>query len=61
VYYGWAGVNVDGKGARIEHGEGRGGGVWPMVMSIGFNPYYNNTVRSVVGFSNEGHKWEGGC
>jgi len=53
VYYGWAGVDVDEKGARIEQGkgeEGRGGGVWPMVMSIGFNPYYNNTVRSVVGF-----------
>lgn len=23
------------------------GAVYPMVMSVGFNPYYNNTVRSV--------------
>ena len=46
VYYGWAGINVDEMGAMTA---GKGG-VWPMVMSIGFNPYYNNTVRSVVGF-----------
>ncbi|KAL8882313.1 MAG: hypothetical protein Q9198_000672 [Flavoplaca austrocitrina] len=43
VYYGWAGVDVDAQGHRIE----RGGGVWPMVMSIGWNPFYKNTVRSV--------------
>lgn len=43
VYYGWAGVNVNDAGERQERG-----GVWPMVMSIGYNPYYNNTVRSVV-------------
>jgi len=34
--------------------------VWPMVMSIGFNPYYNNTVRSVVGFAHKGKAYEGG-
>ena len=45
VYYGWAGVNVDEGGEKTTGN----GGVWAMVMSIGFNPYYNNTVRSVVG------------
>lgn len=60
VYYGWAGVDVDEEGARVDQGEGSGGGVWPMVMSIGFNPYYNNTVRSVVGCPNKGHMWRGG-
>ncbi|KAK3095269.1 hypothetical protein FSP39_012503 [Pinctada imbricata] len=34
VYYGWA--NVDG------------GEVYKMVMSIGWNPYYNNTKKSMV-------------
>lgn len=59
VYYGWAGVDVDNEGNRIEiesheggdgkeGNEGKQGQVWAMVMSIGFNPYYNNTVRSVV-------------
>lgn len=51
VYYGWAGVDVDAEGLRVRGGkqEGGGGGVWPMVMSIGWNPFYKNTVRSVVG------------
>ena len=51
VYYGWAGIDVDEQGVRVveeKKEEGAKGGVWPMVMSIGFNPYYNNTVRSVV-------------
>ena len=76
MYYGWAGLDVDERGKRIEQGagglgvgtgveqeiergkgensEGEGGGgsgggtVWPMVMSIGWNPFYKNTVRSVV-------------
>ncbi|KAL9000713.1 MAG: hypothetical protein Q9169_000749 [Polycauliona sp. 2 TL-2023] len=47
VYYGWAGVDVDAQGMRIQ-GDGEAkGGVWPMVMSIGWNPFYKNTVRSV--------------
>lgn len=46
VYFGWAGVDVDAQGVRIKGGGG--GGVWPMVMSIGWNPFYKNTVRSVV-------------
>ncbi len=40
---------------RVENGEvekdaeGQDeGAVWPMVMSIGWNPFYKNTVRSVV-------------
>jgi len=56
VYFGWAGVGVEG-GLNREGEEGKGreeedeeemGGVWPMVMSIGWNPFYGNTVRSVV-------------
>ena len=45
VYYGWAGLNVDGHAKSKAQGE-----VFPMVMSIGWNPYYKNTVRSVVGY-----------
>lgn len=45
VYYGFAGLDVDGEGRRVEEGEGT---VWEMVMSIGWNPFYKNTVRSVV-------------
>lgn len=48
VYYGWAGINVDDQGRRLGSQDGKRGEVWGMVMSIGFNPYYNNTVRSVV-------------
>lgn len=58
IYFGYAGVDIDAHGRRIspvgvlasgekkyeqEHGR-----VWPMVMSIGFNPFYKNNVRSVV-------------
>lgn len=49
VYFGWAGVDVDDDGRRIGQEKGEeGGGVWPMVMSIGWNPFYGNSVRSVV-------------
>ena len=49
VYYGWAGVDIDDSGKRVQAGkEGTKGGVWGMVMSIGWNPYYKNKVRSVV-------------
>ncbi|KAI9844144.1 MAG: riboflavin kinase [Sclerophora amabilis] len=62
VYFGWAGLvskpdtdgaeasekldgsAVDGKGAEDLSGHGQ---VYPMVMSIGWNPFYKNTVRSV--------------
>ena len=39
------GEGGEGNGEVV--GEGNGG-VWPMVMSIGWNPYYKNEVRSVV-------------
>ena len=48
VYYGWVGVDVDDAGERVGRGGEKGGGVWAMVMSIGWNPYYKNEVRSVV-------------
>ena len=63
VYYGWVGVDVDEDGKRCGNDdretegkrEGQGeakakakSNVWPMVMSIGWNPYYKNTKRSVV-------------
>ncbi|KAL8681963.1 MAG: hypothetical protein Q9224_002058 [Gallowayella concinna] len=48
VYFGWAGVNVDDEGRRTDvEAKGKKEGVWPMVMSIGWNPFYKNSVRSV--------------
>ncbi|MCJ1336317.1 riboflavin kinase [Bachmanniomyces sp. S44760] len=53
VYFGWAGLNVNEKGEILKPGnDGEGkekvkGLVYPMVMSIGWNPFYKNTVRSV--------------
>ena len=44
VYYGWAGTGVDEEGNLMKCT----GVVKAMVMSIGWNPYYNNSVRSVV-------------
>lgn len=44
VYYGWAGVAVDESGKR----EGGAYGVWEVALSIGWNPFYKNSVRSVV-------------
>lgn len=54
IYFGFAGVDIDSQGRRVspvirggkpepDHGQ-----VWPMVMSIGLNPFYKNDVRSVV-------------
>lgn len=48
VYFGWAGVSVDEDGNPVEKGK-EGGVCMPMVMSIGWNPFYKNSVRSVVG------------
>jgi len=62
VYFGWAGIQLPaGHPAHpAESGEGgeevvvpgqkrREGWVqFPMVMSIGYNPFYKNTVRSAV-------------
>ena len=38
VYYGWA--QIGGKGSEV----------YPMVMSLGWNPYYKNEKRSAVRF-----------
>jgi riboflavin kinase len=40
VYYGWAGLSSSPA-------TGNTPAVYPMVMSIGWNPFYKNTVRSV--------------
>jgi len=40
VYFGWASVN--------------GGAVYPMVMSIGFNEFFNNTKKTMVEILNTG-------
>lgn len=52
IYYGWAGLDVSSDGERtsesVQTGPGIRGTVWPMVMSIGWNPFYKNSVRSVV-------------
>lgn len=43
-----AAATVSGsEGSQQQAGEQSRGSVYPMVMSIGFNPFYNNTVRSV--------------
>ncbi|KAI4216908.1 MAG: hypothetical protein LQ351_000857 [Letrouitia transgressa] len=51
IYYGWAGLDVSSDGERtsesVQTGPGIRGTVWPMVMSIGWNPFYKNSVRSV--------------
>lgn len=60
IYFGFAGVDIDAEGRRVlpvigeavsirrgKHEQERGR-VWPMVMSIGLNPFYKNDVRSVV-------------
>lgn len=59
VYFGWAGIQlpaghpeypVEGGGEGVVPREKRGRGwvQFPMVMSIGYNPFYKNTVRSAV-------------
>ncbi|KAH8776421.1 hypothetical protein F5883DRAFT_544681 [Diaporthe sp. PMI_573] len=58
VYFGWASLqlgkdhpNYRPASSSSPAGEGEGEGqagysIFPMVMSIGYNPFYNNTVRS---------------
>lgn len=60
IYFGFAGVDIDAQGRRVppvigeveasreKKQEKERGRVWPMVMSIGLNPFYKNEVRSVV-------------
>jgi riboflavin kinase len=44
VYFGWASLATPDEGK--EWTDGKTWRVWPMVMSIGYNPFYKNTVRS---------------
>ncbi|RPB23750.1 riboflavin kinase [Terfezia boudieri ATCC MYA-4762] len=46
VYFGWAGLDLGQKGNK-ELAKSASGNVFPMVMSIGWNPFYKNTKRSV--------------
>jgi riboflavin kinase len=43
VYYGWAGLDFP----SVDEADAKGH-IYPMVMSIGWNPFYKNTVRSIV-------------
>lgn len=42
MYYGWAGMDFNHDPSN------QSDTVYPMVMSIGWNPFYKNSVRSVV-------------
>lgn len=42
------GQKILANGAANSVGESQSQTVYPMVMSIGWNPFYKNTVRSVV-------------
>ncbi|KAK6508019.1 riboflavin kinase [Arthrobotrys musiformis] len=43
IYYGWAGLQSSECGSSSDKGDA----IFPMVMSVGWNPFYKNTVRSV--------------
>ncbi|RKU48604.1 hypothetical protein DL546_008724 [Coniochaeta pulveracea] len=45
VYFGWASVSLPDESGEFGDATDRWR-VYPMVMSIGYNPYYKNTVRS---------------
>ena len=63
VYYGWAGLNVDHEGTILPMPSSTSSTsttsasqastpasalhIYPTVLSIGYNPFYKNTVRSV--------------
>lgn len=49
VYFGWASLELPADHPNYQKASGGDGGkfaIFPMVMSIGYNPFYNNTVRS---------------
>jgi riboflavin kinase len=46
VYFGWASLQLPDEGKTWEDEGAKRWRVWPMVMSIGYNPFYKNTVRS---------------
>ncbi|KAF3905256.1 hypothetical protein ABW21_db0204905 [Orbilia brochopaga] len=41
IYFGWAGLQAKDCGASVDEM------IYPMVMSVGWNPFYKNSVRSV--------------
>lgn len=43
VYFGWASLELPADHPNYAHQKFS---IFPMVMSIGYNPFYNNTVRS---------------
>ncbi|RPA90069.1 riboflavin kinase [Choiromyces venosus 120613-1] len=47
VYYGYAGLDLPTTTTASDDDERGGSKVFPMVMSIGWNPFYKNSVRSV--------------
>ena len=46
VYFGYAALQLPSGHPQASGGGGGGFTVFPMVMSIGYNPFYKNTVRS---------------
>ncbi|KAK7747524.1 riboflavin kinase [Cytospora paraplurivora] len=50
VYFGWASLELPADHPNHKRFGGGGGNgrfaIFPMVMSIGYNPFYSNTVRS---------------
>lgn len=49
VYFGWASLELPADHPNYQKANGGDHGkfaIFPMVMSIGYNPFYNNTVRS---------------
>ena len=55
VYFGWCGVAIDEHGNMLANGtsvvdnkDKNNGEIFGMVMSIGWNPFYDNKKRSVV-------------
>ncbi|KAI5807333.1 hypothetical protein DFH27DRAFT_545763 [Peziza echinospora] len=47
VYYGWAGLDLAPSAEAGSEAAVPTSNVFPMVMSIGWNPFYKNEVRSV--------------
>lgn len=46
VYFGWASLELPADHPNAASQEESKFALFPMVMSIGYNPFYNNTVRS---------------
>lgn len=46
VYFGWASIDLPASHPQASSSGGGAFSVFPMVMSIGYNPFFKNTVRS---------------